>query len=96
MKSRRVIELSASDVEELIRDLSLLIVSMDRIGSTYCDDPKRRAVEMHKYFSKIKAFKLLARSRAVLSVAYDSQSAKADVLRLEESAEKMPYWHPDK
>ena len=96
MKPRKIIKLPAKSVEKLINDLSLLIVSMDHIGSTYYDDPKQQALEMDKYFSKVKAFKILAGARSILSIAYDSQSTKADVLRLEESAEKLPYWKPNK
>ena len=78
MKSRKFIKLPAADVGKMIKDLSLLIVSMDRIGSTYNDDPKQHAVEMDKDFSNVKAFKLLARTRGILSEAYDAQSTKAD------------------
>lgn len=79
MKSHKTIKLAASDVKRLIKDLGLLVVSMDRIGSTYYDDPERQAAEMDKYFSNVKAFKLLSRARATLSKAYRSQSVKADV-----------------
>jgi hypothetical protein len=94
MKPKKIIKLPARSVEKLINDLSLLIVSMDHIGSTYYDDPKRRAFEKDKYFSQVGAFKRLAQARAILTKAYNSQSAKADVLRSEERAESLPYWKP--
>lgn len=96
MKSHKIIKLQARSVEKVINDLSLLIVSMDRIGSTYYNDPKQRALEKDKYFSQVNAFKKLAHARAILTKAYNSQSAKADVLRSEQGAESLPYWNPDK
>jgi hypothetical protein len=96
MKPRKIIKLPARSVEMLINDLSLLIVSMDHIGSAYYDDPKLQALEMDKYFSQVCAFKRLAQARAILTKAYNSQSSKADVLRSEQSAESLPYWNPPK
>ena len=96
MKSKITIKLAATDVEQMIKDLSLLVVSMDHIGSTDFTDPKQGGVEMRKYFQGVKAFKILAGIRGMLSEAYDSQSTKADVARLEEEAERLPYWKPEK
>jgi hypothetical protein len=92
MKSKKI-KLSQTAVEKMIKDLSLLVVSSDRIGSTDFDDPKQGDVEMQKYFRKINVFKILAGIRGTLSEAYNSQSTKADVLRLEEEAERLPYWN---
>ncbi|HEX3627407.1 MAG TPA: hypothetical protein VH280_18530 [Verrucomicrobiae bacterium] len=83
MTSGKTIKLPAKNVEKIINDLSLLIVSMDQIGSTYYDDPKQQALEMDKYFSQVNAFKKLAQARGILTKAYNSQSTKADVLRSE-------------
>jgi hypothetical protein len=91
-KSKKIIKLAASDVRKMIKELSLLVVSMDRIGSTDFDDQQQGDTEMRKYFQGVKAFRMLARMRAILSMAYDSQSTKAEVLNLEESCEKGPYW----
>jgi len=76
----------------MIKNLSLLVVSIDRIGSTDFDDPKQGAVEMRKYFQKVNAFRILAGARRILSEAYDSQSKRADVYGLEQAGEKLPYW----
>jgi len=92
MKSKRTIKLPASDVESMIKDLSLLVVSMDCMGSTYCNRPRQLALEENKYFRKIKAFKRLAKIRGVLCEAYQSQSTRAADLHLDEEAEKLPYW----
>lgn len=94
MKPFRTVELSVSDVEQAIRDLSLLVVSLDRIGSAYHDDPVQRVAAAGKYFEEIKAFKILAGIRGRLDEAYGNQRPKDDVTRLEESAENLPYWKP--
>jgi len=96
MKSKRYIKLPASDVRKLIKDLSLFVVSMDRIGSTFYDDEKQREIEEYRYFSRIRAFKILAKARRILSEAYDSQSPKVDVRQLDDEAENLPYWKPSK
>ena len=92
MKSRRTIELAATDVEKIINDLSLLVVSMDRIGSSYPDKPRKHALEMDKFLLEVKAFKVLAKARGILTEAYDAQSSEAEVARAEEEAESLPYW----
>lgn len=95
-KAARTITLSATDVEKIINDLSLLVVSMDRIGSTYYDRPRRLAVEFERFMQSAKAFKLLARARGILTEAYNSQSPEAEIDRSEEEAENLPYWQPRK
>lgn len=91
MKSRKTIALPATKVAEMIKDLSIVVVSLDQIGSTFYDDPKQRAVELEKFFCPM-IFKRLARTRGTLSEAFNSQSTKSDVSRLEDEAESLPYW----
>ena|ERR1700733_5973910 len=93
-KSEKQIKLDASDVRSMIKDLSLIVVSLDRIGSTYYNKPKKRMVEKEKYFNKIFIFKLVSRARGILSTAYGEQSLKRDDLGLEEECELLPYWKP--
>ncbi len=92
MKSRRTIALAATDVEKIINDLSLIVVSMDRIGSSYHDEPRKHALEIDKFLLDVKAFKLLAKARGILTEAYNAQSSRAEVARSEEEAESLPYW----
>lgn len=91
MKFKKTISLPALEVKEMIKDLSVIVVSLDRIGSAYYDNPRKRAVELSGFLD-VDKFKRLARIRGILSEAYDSQSTKADVMRLEEEAENLPYW----
>lgn len=96
MKTPRTVKLSAENVEIIIKELSLIVVSLDRIGSNYHDDPERHARETGKFLSKINAFKRLARARAILAKAYSSQSTEREVADLEESAEELVYWQAPK
>lgn len=97
MKSRKkFIKIPVSDVEKLIKDLGVLVVSLDHLGSTYHDDPKQLAIETAKFLREFKAFRILAGARRILDEAYDSQSSKSDVSRLEEEAENLRYWKPKK
>ncbi|HEX3798871.1 MAG TPA: hypothetical protein VH413_09230 [Verrucomicrobiae bacterium] len=91
-KKGRTITLSATSVEKIINDLSLLVVSMDRIGSTYYNKPRKQALELDNFLAEINAFKRLAQARGVLSEAYENQSSKLLVTRSEEKAEALPYW----
>lgn len=91
-KVKRTIAISATDVEKIIYDLSLLVVSMDRLGSTYYDKPRLLTQENEKFMQKAKAFRLLAQARRILSEAYYSQSSEVEIARLEEKAEVLPYW----
>lgn len=91
-KNRRTISLAASDVEKMIKDLNLLVVSMDRIGSTDFSNASQGDTEMGRYFQEIKAFRILAGARRILSEAYDSQSSKKEVAKLDNAAETFPFW----
>jgi hypothetical protein len=94
-KRKKTISLPATKVAEMIKDLSVVVVSLDRIGSSFYDDPKQREVELAKFFDS-KVFKRLSGTRGTLSEAFNSQSAKSDITRLEDEAESLPYWQHKK
>src|SRR5882672_7600858 len=81
-KTRRHIPIPAKDVRRLLRDINLLVVSFDRLGSAFHDDPQRLAIETDKFLSEVNAFKMLARMRRVLTDAYESGLTKKEILRL--------------
>ena len=95
MKLKKTITLPASEVAEIIKALSIVVVSLDRIGSTFYDDPSQRAVAKGEFFDS-KVFKRLARARGTLSKAFHSKSARADIAKLEDEAESLPYWQHKK
>ena len=92
MNRRKTIKLSLKKVNRMINDLSLAVVSLDRLGSTYHNKPGKLRIELERYFKKAKLFNLLARTRGELSDAVNAQCSKVEVLRMEERAEKLPYW----
>jgi hypothetical protein len=92
MATKKQIQLSADHVRTFLRDLEVLVVSLDRLGSAFHDKPERLAIETDKFFSAVHAFKRLARMRRVLSEAYDSQSSMAEIARLEKNLERIRLW----
>lgn len=86
------IEIRRRDVETMIHDLSLVVVSLDRLGSTYYNRPRKLDAETIRFLNSVKLFRRLARIRGVLSEAYNVQTSKAAVRRLEEKGEKLAYW----
>ena len=95
-KQANYIRLKASDVRRCLRDLEILVVSYDRLGSAFHDDPDKLAIESDRFFSRIDGFKKLALIRTVLSKAYNSQSTKAEVKRLDEFLEAVEIWKCEK
>lgn len=89
--NRKRILLNRRDVETLIRDLNLLVVSLDRLGSTF-DDPGRHALEVDKFLHDVFAFRMLTKGRRVLCQAYESQLGNAAMRRFEERLEKVKIW----
>lgn len=92
MKSETKIKLRPRDVEALLLDLEQLVVSFDRLGSEFHEDPERLAIETDKFLSDINAFKKLARMRQVLIEAYDAQSTTNDISNLEKRLGKARIW----
>jgi hypothetical protein len=86
------IRLRRRDVETLIRDLNLLVVSSDRLGSTFYDDPARLAIETDKFLEDVLAFKRLTKGRRILCKAYESQLGRTEMERFEERLEKVKVW----
>jgi len=86
------IQLSRRDVERLIRHLNILVVSFDRLGSTFHNDPKRHALETDKFLHQVFAFKILAKARSLLCEAYELQLGREEMERLEDRLEKVKVW----
>jgi hypothetical protein len=91
MKPKKMIELPMDTVASMIKDLSVIVVSLDRIGSAFGNDQKKRAIELDGFIG-VEVFKKLAETRGILSDAYYSQSTKSDVSRLEAESDSLPYW----
>ena len=96
MKSKKFIKISASEIESIIKSLSLIVVSIDHMGSAYYNKPKQLANEEQKFFEKINLTITLAQIRGLLSEAYNSQSIEADITKLEKEAEELSYWKQNK
>jgi hypothetical protein len=88
----QTIKLRRQDVYKLIRDLNVLVVSLDRIGSAFFDDPTQQACATDKFLRDVLAFKLLAKARRMLCEAYESQLGGTEMERLEERLDKVKVW----
>ena len=86
------VSLSRRDTEALVKDLNLLVVSFDRLGSAFYDDPKQHAIEMSKFLQGVRAFKRLAKGRRVLLDAYKSQLGIAASERFVARLQKIKVW----
>ena len=89
---KKTIELKRREAESMISDLNLIVVSLDRIGSTYRRQPRQLNAETTRFLKSIKLFKRLTQMRRILSEAYNAQTSETAVLRMEEKAEKLGYW----
>jgi hypothetical protein len=91
-KQANYIRLKASDVRRCLRDLEILVVSYDRLGSAFHDDPDKLAIEADAFLSEVDGVRTLARMRGILSEAYESQRGRTEMMRLERRLEKMKVW----
>jgi len=90
MKSPKTIKLSTRLVRRILDDLSVIVVSWDHMGSTDFKNKMEDLLELEKFAPEI--FKRAARSRDILSKAFNSQVPNQNVLRYENRAENLPYW----
>ena len=79
----------------MIKSLSLIVVSMDHIGSTYYNKPRKLAAAERTFLENINLTVRLAQIRGILCTAYNSQSGETDIARLESEGEGLPYWKPN-
>lgn len=93
---RKFVRLPLNDVRRLLQDLECLVVSLDRLGSAFYDDPEKLALESESFLQKVRAFRKLARMRDALWVACDAQLTKTDIDRIEKSLENVTIWRKRK
>jgi hypothetical protein len=89
----REIRFPASEVRKFIRQLNTLVVSLDRLGSSYYDDPARHAAELERFFVEAAAFRILARMRGSLADAYESGMSQPEIRRFEGQAGTWRVWN---
>jgi hypothetical protein len=75
----------------LSHDLNLLVVSLDRIGSFYADDPRGYQVALAEFLTEWKAFQRLAAARRVVDDALLGPNPTPEE---EEALDHGEYWEP--
>lgn len=81
------ITLTRDEAITIALELNRLVVSLDRIGSTYWHNPEAATAAV----SELVEFRLLAHARKVLHEAFD-RSTPEDREALDRAAEGIRYW----
>ena len=82
------------EILRILRDLNLLVVSTDRIGSAWHDresDEQYNAMFL-RFFDKLGFFKKLAEARAALSEPFSYQVGEDGMDELERNNLGLEYW----
>jgi hypothetical protein len=83
-------------IVNLLRDLDVLIVSTDRIGSAWNDRTSEEEYNAMfvKFFHDFGFFTKLANARRVLAAAFDEVVMDDGMDQLEKSMQDLNYWSP--
>ncbi len=86
-----------SRILEILRDLELMVVSLDRIGSEYLPLPGRKSEEeinemLADFIFSWKVLRRLAKARGVLSEAFSDELGEDDMGELEREFQDLQYW----
>lgn len=79
---------------QIIKDLNVLVVSTDRIGSAHHDresDEQYNAMFV-RFFDECGFFRKLAEARAVLSDAFPYETGEDEMDELEREMQNLKYW----
>lgn len=85
---------SKEDIVDLLRDLNLLVVSTDRIGSAWSDrtsDEEYNAMFV-QFFVDFGFFRKLADARTTLSSAFSTETGEDGMDELERLMRDLKYW----
>jgi hypothetical protein len=88
---RDPVAIARADVIEVARQLSLVVVSLDRIGSAFPHDELQRARATEEFIKDWDVLRRLAAARKLLFVALDEGLTEEESLREEEQFE-LPAW----
>lgn len=87
---------SRSDIVQVLRDLNILVVSLDRIGSFSHDLSRSEAAALlGDFFDAWDVGRRLARTRRILSKPFSTELGDDDMDELEREFEGLPHWRPN-
>jgi hypothetical protein len=93
MESEEYIRIKKKDAIEMIRDISIIIVSLDRIGSygSRIDEQTLNNI-IAEFIITWSACPKLARIRTIISDEFSDELGPDDMDELERALEGTPYW----
>lgn len=94
--SQETVTYDKEKIIQILRDLNILVVSTDRIGSVWADtvsDDEYNAIFL-KFFDDFEFFKKLASARRVLQDAFSDEVGEDGMGELERRFQDLEYWSP--
>jgi hypothetical protein len=93
LKSNEQIKLTWTEAIEVLKELNLIVVSLDKIGSYYMDkDEGDFEKEITRVIVEWKVLRRLAEVRRILSEKFDNTLGDDDMDDLERVMEGLKYW----
>lgn len=95
--SEEIVSYPKETIVDLLRDLNVLVVSTDRIGSTWHDrqSDEEYNAKFVKFFDDFQFFKKLANARARLSEPFSYEAGEDGMDDLERRMQDLDYWSED-
>jgi hypothetical protein len=91
--AQKQVKLHPAKVVRALEDLECIVVSLDRLGSSFHGMTERASDRaLSEFVNRWKVFARLARLRRVLDEAYCKAYGSVGDERLERLLEKVPYW----
>jgi hypothetical protein len=93
MKTNDPICLGREEAGKVLSALEFVVVSLDRIGSTFGNDNEMLAQKIRDFVMSGEVFKKLAATRKLIVDAYASSSDEEQLDALEKDLEKVKPWN---
>jgi hypothetical protein len=93
MVTKRRYSLAEDSLVKILADLELIVVSLDRIGTSTGDDTEGR-MRAAEFLEDEGVFRRLAHARRVLSDVFDAGASSETVRKFEARLARLRYWKP--
>lgn len=93
MRSKETITIKKADLIDILRDINMIVVSIDRIGS--CAPETGRAANdrlLLEFIDQWDVWRKLSEIRAKLSESFSSELGEDNMDELEREMQDIPYW----
>lgn len=89
--AKKKYSISESELLMILSDLELVVVSLDRIGSS-SDDVQEVKMKAAEFIGNPRMFRRLAKVRRVLSDVFDSGASASAARKLDLKLRRAKYW----